>query len=105
MNTITASISPTTTREALKFQTERPPSATPPPIPIRAPSTKPAADRVGARAYEIYQARNGSGTPGDHVSDWLQAERELSELQSVPAASAVELRSQQRGQRLLESGE
>ena len=31
--------------------------------------------RIAARAHEIYEARHGG--PGDDVSDWLQAEREL----------------------------
>lgn len=31
---------------------------------------------VRRRAYEIFQARNDG--PGDQVSDWVQAERELS---------------------------
>jgi hypothetical protein len=30
---------------------------------------------IAARAYEIFAARKGA--PGDPVSDWLQAEREL----------------------------
>jgi hypothetical protein len=30
---------------------------------------------IATRAYEIFLARNGE--PGDPVSDWLQAEREL----------------------------
>ena len=30
---------------------------------------------IRRRAYEIYLGRNGG--PGDHVSDWIQAEREL----------------------------
>jgi len=30
---------------------------------------------IALRAYEIFKARNGE--PGDPVSDWLQAEREL----------------------------
>jgi hypothetical protein len=33
-------------------------------------------ERIQARAYEIYLARNG--TNGDALSDWLQAEREIS---------------------------
>jgi hypothetical protein len=32
-------------------------------------------DRIRARAYEIFQARNGGG--GDALADWLRAEREL----------------------------
>ncbi|MCC6678916.1 MAG: DUF2934 domain-containing protein [Phycisphaerales bacterium] len=32
-------------------------------------------DAIRCRAYEIYLGRNGG--PGDHVSDWIQAEREL----------------------------
>jgi hypothetical protein len=35
----------------------------------------PTESEIRARAYEIYQARNGE--PGDPESDWLQAEREL----------------------------
>jgi hypothetical protein len=30
---------------------------------------------IAVRAFEIFEARNGE--PGDAVSDWLQAEREL----------------------------
>ncbi|MCC6659855.1 MAG: DUF2934 domain-containing protein [Phycisphaerales bacterium] len=33
-------------------------------------------DLVRRRAYAIFEARRGG--PGDHLSDWLQAERELS---------------------------
>ena len=33
-------------------------------------------ERIQARAYEIYLARNGGN--GDALSDWLQAEREIS---------------------------
>ena len=32
-------------------------------------------DDIRCRAYEIYRCRNGG--PGDHLSDWTQAEREL----------------------------
>lgn len=32
-------------------------------------------DRIRVRAYEIYRSRNGAA--GDAVSDWLQAEREV----------------------------
>jgi hypothetical protein len=32
-------------------------------------------DVIRCRAYEIYLGRNGG--PGDHLSDWNQAEREL----------------------------
>jgi len=42
-----------------------------------APPPKVAPDRVRARAYELYLARNGNGRTGDAASDWLQAEREL----------------------------
>lgn len=33
-------------------------------------------DLIRRRAYEIFEARNGG--PGDQVSDWAQAEQELS---------------------------
>src|SRR5690606_16442600 len=32
-------------------------------------------ERIQARAYEIYEARTREGSPGDAMSDWLQAER------------------------------
>jgi hypothetical protein len=31
------------------------------------------------RAHEIWLERQESGTPGDELSDWLQAEREISD--------------------------
>ncbi len=37
--------------------------------------TEVTPERIRARAYEIYQSRNGG--PGDEASDWIQAEREL----------------------------
>ena len=36
----------------------------------------PTEDQIRARAFEIFQRRNGG--PGDAHADWLQAERELS---------------------------
>ncbi len=36
---------------------------------------QPSAENIRARAYQISQARNGG--PGNAVSDWSQAEREL----------------------------
>jgi hypothetical protein len=52
--------------------------------------------RIQARAYEIYEARHGG--PGDAVSDWLQAERELAALKRTsplpePSAAAVSKRA------------
>lgn len=42
-------------------------------------------DHIRRRAYEIFQARNGG--PGDQMSDWAQAERELSGAgRDAPAA-------------------
>jgi hypothetical protein len=34
-------------------------------------------ERIRARAFEIYRARLISSQPGDAVSDWLAAEREI----------------------------
>ena len=34
-------------------------------------------DDVRARAFAIYQLRRATGSPGDEMSDWVQAEREL----------------------------
>lgn len=42
-------------------------------------------DRIRARAFEIFMARGGK--PGDAMSDWCQAERELRASQAkVPTA-------------------
>ncbi len=41
-------------------------------------------DAVARRAFELYRARNGQ--PGDPLSDWLLAERELkNQVASSPA--------------------
>lgn len=47
--------------------------------PRRRPSTsKPDSEQqVRERAYQIYLARAKEHVPGDPVSDWLRAEREL----------------------------
>lgn len=42
-------------------------------------------EHIRLRAYEIYEARNGA--PGDAVSDWAQAERELNG-RATPGASS-----------------
>ena len=39
------------------------------------PATLLSDSDIATRAYEIFKARNGE--PGDPISDWLQAEREL----------------------------
>jgi hypothetical protein len=49
-------------------------TARPPAIPI-------SEERIRIRAFEIYQARNGG--PGDALSDWLQAKRELESAAEV----------------------
>jgi hypothetical protein len=38
-------------------------------------TAQPTQEDIALRAYEISQQRNGQ--PGDALSDWLQAEREL----------------------------
>lgn len=43
---------------------------------VAAPVPQPTAEQIAARAYEIFEARNGA--PGNPSEDWLQAERELS---------------------------
>jgi len=34
-------------------------------------------EAIRYRAYEIFQARSSQGSPGDALSDWVQAEREM----------------------------
>ena len=45
-----------------------------PQLPVEKP--KPTHDEIAARAFSLYQARNGQG--GSPENDWLAAERELS---------------------------
>lgn len=51
--------------------------STPEPEPTNDQIQEPTADDVARRAYEISLER--AGLPGDPLSDWLQAERELKE--------------------------
>ena len=37
------------------------------------------AGQVRLRAHQIFRARMAAGAPGDSLSDWLQAEREIRE--------------------------
>lgn len=39
--------------------------------------SKPGPDDVRRRAYEVYLERTAKGRPGNELSDWLQAERDL----------------------------
>ncbi len=49
------------------------------PAPVQAnAAARPTSEQIRVRAFEIYQARCRAGKPGDAVSDWAQAERELS---------------------------
>lgn len=70
-------------------------------------------ERIRGRAFEIYTARAANGAPGDAVSDWLQAEREInggrrSETPGRQAGSREvkpTSRSQARGETLMHSGD
>lgn len=42
---------------------------------VMAEATRPTDEQIRSRAYEKFRNRNGE--PGDAVTDWLQAEREL----------------------------
>jgi hypothetical protein len=46
--------------------------------PSPAPAAGPSYDQIALRAYHIYLERDGA--PGDPVQDWLQAERELTQI-------------------------
>jgi len=47
-------------------------------------SATPNAELIRLRAYEVFLARDG--TPGDELSDWLTAEREIMEKFAPHAA-------------------
>lgn len=61
-----------------------PEAALPEPAPI-----VPTEDQIRARAFEIYRRRMERGLPGDAVSDWLQAERELTSPSTGPIEVTV----------------
>ena len=66
-----------TTQAAAALRVAKP-RATKSPTSTKAPAasaTMLSDAEIATRAYEIFKARNGE--PGDPVSDWLQAEREL----------------------------
>ena len=56
-------------------------------------------DAIRCRAYEIFCNRNGGG--GDHVTDWLQAERELNGDSRSEGPDRPEIMTRARGERLV----
>jgi len=57
------------------------PVSKPPAKPAAAPGKKPDLnqflDEIRKRAYAIYQERIKTKAPGDQLSDWLKAEKEI----------------------------
>jgi len=47
------------------------------PMAATSAETRVSHEAIRERACQIYQARIKVGQPGDELSDWLQAEREL----------------------------
>ena len=85
--------------------TPRKPIAGQPPATAPSPAGEITRESIQARAYQIYQARNGNGGAGDATSDWLQAERELNGAAPEPsAATDIEVKSRARGETLLAGG-
>jgi Protein of unknown function (DUF2934) len=73
-------------------------------------NAKPTHEAIQLRAYELYLARNGG--PADELSDWLAAEKELTEIMKsdqqsigegpyamVPLPTTSSAKRRQRGQR------
>jgi len=46
-------------------------------IPVALASSVTTDDQIRNRAQELFETRQRTGTPGDALSDWLQAEREI----------------------------
>ena len=46
-------------------------------IPVALASSVTVDDQIRNRAQELFETRQRTGTPGDALSDWLQAEREI----------------------------
>lgn len=66
-----------------------------------APPARRDDDLVRRRAYEIYLARVRAGGRGDALSDWLQAEREVSASPPTVPPPDGRGRSRSRGETLL----
>lgn len=97
MSTMTAPVPATTKKIAPTLATKERPSAS-----TVAANGEVTSDRIRARAFEIYQARNGNGGQGDAASDWSQAERELNGAAPDPSVSTdIEAKAQTRGERLV----
>jgi hypothetical protein len=47
---------------------------------------EPTHEQIAARAYQIFQERGD--TPGDPLSDWVRAERELATVAEAPLKTA-----------------
>ena len=74
-------------------------------LPREPASGGPTAERIRERAYQIYIERRAKGENGDSLSDWLEAERELtSSTSDRSAASEIETKALSRGEKLLASG-
>jgi hypothetical protein len=58
-----------------KLVTSRPVTQRRPSSVLKPPKT--SEDDIRVRAYAIFQTRMRDGLPGNAMSDWLQAEREL----------------------------
>lgn len=56
-------------------------------IKSKSDNQKPSMDQlkyeIQKRAYEIYEARIRSNFPGDSISDWLIAEKEICEKYNI----------------------
>ncbi len=45
------------------------------------------AEHIAVRAYFLAEDRHAAGQPGDHATDWLEAERQLrAEAQAIAAS-------------------
>jgi hypothetical protein len=44
---------------------------------LKKPTIEAFLDEISCRAEEIYKKRIASNKPGDQMSDWLQAEKEI----------------------------
>jgi len=67
---------------AINTRIRKTPTSTRPPAAAATTAMKLQPNLIRCRAYEIFLGRNGG--PGDAVSDWVQAERELKGTSESP---------------------
>jgi len=58
------------------------------------PTQEPDREAIASRAYALFEDRQREGIPGDELSDWYAAVKELENARPVPPPQAKRSRRQ-----------